>query len=175
MPTIVGGSSGTIRLYFAGLWRGKVGRDAVHLSKSHTKENTMSKRLLLVMFTLTSGLTLLPGVVLAKQQAAIQVAESSVLENTQQNARDQNDATLTPEDQKETEGDIKITASIRQAVVRNKSLSVNAQNIKIITRNGAVTLRGPVESKRESRKLKKIAKHTQGVVKVDNQLEIKAP
>ena len=75
----------------------------------------------------------------------------------------------------ETESDIKITADIRKAIIKNKSLSVDAQNVKIITRNGVVTLRGPVETKKESKKLKKIAKHTPGVLKVDNQLEIKAP
>ena len=64
---------------------------------------------------------------------------------------------------------------IRQAIVKDKSLSIDAQNVKIITRNGVVTLRGPVESEKESKKLKKIAKQTRGVVKVDNQLEIKAP
>jgi len=56
-------------------------------------------------------------------------------------------------------------------VVRNEALSVNAQNAKIITRDGVVTLRGPVESKAESMKLQEIAKQTPGVVRVDNQLE----
>jgi len=135
----------------------------------------MSKRLLLVMFTLTGGLLMMTGPVRAEQDAVIYLAADSALENTERNVRDQDNATLTPEDQKETESDIKITAAIRQAVVKNKSLSVNAQNVKIIARNGVVTLRGPVESKKESKKIKKIAKHTPGVLKVDNQLEIKAP
>jgi hyperosmotically inducible periplasmic protein len=135
----------------------------------------MSIRLLLVMFTLTGGLIMMTGPVRAEQNTAIYMAASSALENTERNVRDKGDTTLTPEDQKETKKDVKITAKIRQAVVRDKSLSVNAQNVKIITRNGVVTLRGPVESKKESKKLKKIAKHTPGVVKVDNQLEIKAP
>ena len=135
----------------------------------------MSKRLLLVMFTLTSGLMLMTGSVRAEQDTAIYLAANSALENTEVNVRDKDNATLTPEDQKENESDIKITAAIRQAIIKNESLSVNAQNVKIITRNGVVTLRGPVESKKESKKLKKIAKHTPGVLKVDNQLEIKAP
>ena len=135
----------------------------------------MSKRLLLVMFTLTGGLLMMTGSVRAEQDAVIYLAADSALENTERNVRDQDNTTLTPEDQKETESDIKITAAIRQTVVKNKSLSANAQNIKIITRNGVVTLRGPVESKKESKKIKKIAKHTPGVLKVDNQLEIKAP
>jgi osmotically-inducible protein OsmY len=115
------------------------------------------------------------GIVRAEQNTAIYLAEGSGLENTEINVRDKANTTLTPEDQKETESDIKITAAIRQAIIKNKSLSVNAQNVKIITRNGVVTLRGPVESKKESKKIKKIAKHTPGVLKVDNQLEIKKP
>ena len=135
----------------------------------------MSIRLLLTLFTLTGSLMLTTGTVQAEQNAAIYLAASSALENTEVNVRDKGNTTLTPEDQKETESDIKITADIRQAIIKNKSLSVDAQNIKIITRNGVVTLRGPVETKKESKKLKKIAKHTPCLLKVDNQLEIKAP
>ena len=135
----------------------------------------MSIRLLLTLFTLTGSLMLTAGTVRAEQDTAIYLAADSALENTEINVRDKGNTTLTPEDQKETESDIKITADIRQAIIKNKSLSVNAQNVKIITRNGVVTLRGPVESKKESKKIKKIAKHTPGVLKVDNQLEIKKP
>ncbi|MGZ8181688.1 MAG: BON domain-containing protein [Methylobacter sp.] len=132
-------------------------------------------RLLLVTFALTSSLLMMTGTVRAEENTAINLAESSALENTERNVRDQNDATLTPEDQKETESDIKITADIREALVRDKALSVNAQNTKIITRNGVVTLRGPVESEAENMKLHDIAKQTPGVMQVNNQLEIKAP
>ena len=115
------------------------------------------------------------GPVRAEQNAAIYLAATSELENTEINVRDKDNTTLTPEDQKETEGDIKITAAIRQTIVKNESLSVNGQNIKIITRNGVVTLRGPVESEAENMKLEDIAKQTPGVMYVNNQLEIKAP
>ena len=135
----------------------------------------MSIRLLLTLFTLTGSLMLTAGTVQAEQYDAIYMAASSALENTEVNVRDKDNTTLTPEDQKETESDIKITADIRKAIIKNKSLSVDAQNVKIISRNGVVTLRGPVETKKECKKLKKIAKHTPGVLKVDNQLEIKAP
>ena len=103
------------------------------------------------------------------------MAANSALENTARNVRDKDNATLTPEDQKETKKDVKITAHIRKTVVRDKSLSIDAQNAKIITRNRTVTLRGPVANEAESLKLQKIAKHTRGVKQVDNQLEIKAP
>jgi osmotically-inducible protein OsmY len=135
----------------------------------------MSIRLLLTLFTLTGSLMLTGGTVQAGQNAAIYLAADSALENTEINVRDKGNTTLTPEDQKETKKDIRITAHIRKAVVRDKSLSIDAQNAKIITRNGVVTLRGPVASEAESKTLQKIAKKTHGVVKVDNQLEIKTP
>ena len=139
------------------------------------KEITMSTRLLLAMFTLTGSLIMMTGPVRAEQNTAIYLAASSALENTEINVRDKDNITLTPEDQKETKKDIRITAHIRKTVVRDKSLSIDAQNAKIITRSGVVNLRGPVANEAESKKLQKIAKKTRGVVKVDNQLEIKAP
>jgi len=135
----------------------------------------MSTRLLLAMFTLTGSLIMMTGPVRAEQSTAIYLAADSALENTEINARDKDNTTLTPEDQKETKKDIRITAHIRKTVVRDKSLSIDAQNAKIITRSGVVTLRGPVANEAESKRLQKIAKKTRGVVKVDNQLEIKAP
>jgi osmotically-inducible protein OsmY len=127
------------------------------------------------MLALTGSLMLTTGTVQAEQNDAIYLAADSALENTEINARDKENTTLTPEDQKETKKDIRITAHIRKAVVRDKSLSIDAQNAKIITRSGVVILRGPVANEAESKKLQKIAKKTRGVVKVDNQLEIKAP
>ena len=118
---------------------------------------------------------MMTGPVRAEQDTAIYLAADSALENTEINVRDKGNTTLTPEDQKETKKDIRITAHIRKTVVRDKSLSIDAQNAKIITRSGVVTLRGPVANEAESKKLQKIAKKTRGVVKVDNQLEIKAP
>ncbi len=137
----------------------------------------MSTRLPLVLFTLTASLILMTGTVQAEQDAAIYLANgsSSELENTERNVRDRDDANLTPVDQLESEGDINITAAIRQAVIKNELLSVNAHNIKIITRNGGVTLRGPVESEAEKMKLQDIAKQTPGVTQVNNELEHKAP
>jgi osmotically-inducible protein OsmY len=111
----------------------------------------------------------------AEQNTAINIAATSASENTERNARDKGNTTLTPEDQKETKKDIKITSKIRKTVVRDKSLSIDAQNVKIITRNGVVTLRGPVASEAEKIKLQQIVQQTKGVVQVDNQLENKAP
>jgi hyperosmotically inducible periplasmic protein len=136
----------------------------------------MFTRLMLVIFTLTGSLLLMSGTTQAEQDSIIYLAVgSSPLENTQRNVRDKGGTTLTPDDQKGNKKDIKITTTIRKALVKDKSLSIDAQNAKIITSNRVVTLRGPVENADESMKLENIAKKTHGVVRVDNQLEIKAP
>ena len=94
--------------------------------------------------------------------------------NTGRNARDRNDRTLTPTDQSETAADRELTQKIRKAVVADDSLSMTAHNVKIITVNGVVTLRGPVKSERERSSIAEKAKSVAGVKKVDNKLEIAA-
>jgi osmotically-inducible protein OsmY len=141
----------------------------------------MSKPLSLVIFTLTCGLITLTGSVRAEPNTShfmsppTMLIARSELDNSEQNARDKGNTMLTPNDQKETKKDIKTTSKIRQAVVRDKALSVDAQNAKIITRNGVVTLRGSVASEAEKMKLQQITQQDKGVVQVDNQLENKAP
>jgi len=87
------------------------------------------------------------------------------------NARDRDDAAKTPIDQNENQVDIDITANIRKQVVATE-MSVNAQNVKIITQDGKVTLRGPVKSAEEKQKIESIALSVAGADKVDNQLEV---
>lgn len=100
-------------------------------------------------------------------------SNTSDVENTERNVRDRSDATLTPENQVEgNDDDRKITAEIRRAVVRDDSLSLNAHNVKIITLNGVVTLRGPVESEAEKSTIGNLARQAAGVQEVQNQLEI---
>jgi hyperosmotically inducible protein len=93
-------------------------------------------------------------------------------DNTGRNVRDRSGATLTPGDQSESEADRTLTQRIRQAVVADDSLSTTAHNIKIITINGVVTLRGPVNSTQEKATIDAKAQQIAGATKVDNQLEI---
>jgi len=67
-------------------------------------------------------------------------------DNTGRNVRDRGGDTLTPGDQSNTKADLTLTQQIRKALMADKSLSTNAKNIKIITANGVVTLRGPVNT-----------------------------
>jgi len=140
------------------------------------KKLMMPKLLGLFTFILTAGLILTTGSVRAEQHINLTIlAANSELENTERNVRDRDGATLTPEDQKETPRDVKITKAVRKAIVKRESLSTDAHNAKIITRDGVVTLRGPVENSAEKTELQSIAEKIRGVKQVDNQLEPKTP
>ncbi len=101
------------------------------------------------------------------------VNDSSAPDNTERNTRDRNDATLTPFDQGSSKNDTEITAQIRRGIRAEKNLSTNAQNVKIITINGKVTLRGPVNNNNEKALIGKIAKQSVHANNVDSQLEVK--
>ena len=100
--------------------------------------------------------------------------EKPAADNTAKNERDASGETQTSGDQSNSPEDIKITADIRRAVVAEKSLSMTAKNVKIITAGGTVTLRGPVKSAEEKAMIAKLAKSAGGKAKIDNQLEVKA-
>jgi len=94
-------------------------------------------------------------------------------DNTGRNVRDRGGLTLTPGDQSESEADRTLTQEIRKAVVADDSLSTLAKNIKIITIDGVVTLRGPVQSPQEKESIETKAQQIAGIDKIDNQLEVK--
>ena len=96
------------------------------------------------------------------------------VDNSRQNVRDRNDATLTPGDQGNSPADLEITQKIRKALVIDTSgYSVTAKNIKIITVNGKVTLRGPVKTDAEKAGIVTLAKSVAGDANVEDQLEVK--
>jgi hyperosmotically inducible periplasmic protein len=98
---------------------------------------------------------------------------SPAADNSGRNVRDRPGETKTSFDQSNTKEDTQVVASIRRAVMKDDSLSMTAKNIKIITENGMVTLRGPVKSEAEKNKIEQLAKSAAGQMKVDNQLEVK--
>ena len=93
-------------------------------------------------------------------------------DDTGKNVRDRDDKTLTPMDQGATEADRELTRKLRQSIMDNDQLSVLAKNIKIITVDGKVTLRGPVNTEQERKSIASIIQQM-GVSSVDNQLEVK--
>src|SRR6185436_9741280 len=70
-------------------------------------------------------------------------------DNTANNARDRDGTTTTPGDAGQSSSDVRIAADIRKAIMDESSLSTNAKNVKVIVKNGAVTLRGVVETQAE--------------------------
>ncbi len=101
------------------------------------------------------------------------IAPAANADNTALNARDRDDNTLTSGDQGTTDADRETTRKIRRALVSDTKYSATAKNVKIITVNGKVTLRGPVDNDTEKSGIDSIAKEAAGADNVDNQLEIK--
>lgn len=99
---------------------------------------------------------------------------SKPADNTKINERDKDPGALTPGDQGESELDRTITQQIRQGVMKDDGLSITAKNVKIITVEGVVTLRGPVISAEERAAIERVVQGINGVKRIDNQLEIAA-
>jgi osmotically-inducible protein OsmY len=93
-------------------------------------------------------------------------------DNTAVNERDRNENTTLPSDQSNDPTDLEITQRIRQAVVDLDNVSLNAQNIKIITVSGHVTLRGPVEAPGERDAIVDLARRIAGTDHVTDELEV---
>lgn len=94
-------------------------------------------------------------------------------DNTARNVRDRQTDRLTPIQQGSSEAEVEMTRNIRKEILDQKGLSVNARNVKVITANGRVTLRGPVNSDEEKRLIADIAERLAQRQNVDNQLEVK--
>ena len=100
--------------------------------------------------------------------------DTSAADNTSKNQRDRSGGTRTSGGQSNSPEDVKITATIRRAIVKDHSLSATAKNVKIITADGTVTLRGSVQNEAEKTKIAELAQSAAGNAKIDNQLEVKA-
>lgn len=95
-------------------------------------------------------------------------------DNTGRNTRDRDSASVTPMDQSNDPKDVALTQQIRKVVVDDDALSTNAHNVKIISANGVVTLRGPVDSPEEKAKIEAVAARAAGPKNVRNELEVAA-
>ncbi len=80
----------------------------------------------------------------------------------------------TADQQSEATSDREMTQQIRKSIVSDKSISTYGHNVKIITRNGMVTLKGPVKSQEEKTTIaSKAAEAAGGQDKVTDQLTVK--
>src|SRR5689334_25170823 len=112
---------------------------------------TLMKRTLLVLAFLSTV-----------SVAAMAADDKTKPDNTAINERDRSGDTKTSGDQSNSSADLKTTQAIRQALMKDGELSTSAKNIKVITANGHVTLRGPVKTAQEKAKIDQLAKSAAG-------------
>jgi hyperosmotically inducible periplasmic protein len=128
----------------------------------------MKKMLATALFT---GMFLLSGIGALRAQQDNNASQVPA-DNTKVNQRDRNQNEPTADQQKENTSDRQLTAQIRRAIVKDKSLSTTAHNVKIISQNGAVTLKGPVKSEEEKQAIESKATEIAGSGKVNNELQV---
>jgi len=129
---------------------------------TNSNERKSMKRTLLVL-TYLSAFTL----------AALAADDKKVNpDNTAKNERDRSGETQTSGDQSNSSADLKTTQAIRQALMKDSELSATAKNIKVITANGHVTLRGPVKTAQEKAKINQLAKSAADGAQIEDQLEV---
>ena len=118
--------------------------------------------------------TLLSLVFCAIATVAAAQTHSPDADNTNMNKRDQKAGAKTADQQKMNASDQELTRSIRAAIVADKSLSTYAHNIKIISQDGMVTLKGPVNSEAEKQTvMAKAVDVTHSAQKVTDQITVK--
>jgi len=99
-------------------------------------------------------------------------AQAPAPDNTKTNARDRQAAQKTAGDQSNSKADLEVTQKIRKAIVDDKSLSTYARNIKIVTVDGKVTLKGPVNSVAEKTAVEAKAAEVAGQANVTSQVSV---
>jgi hyperosmotically inducible periplasmic protein len=97
---------------------------------------------------------------------------TNAVDNTAQNVRERDTNSLTPLDQGNSAADMDTTREIRREIIAANGLSVDARNVKIITINGHVTLRGPVANDQEKQTIADIANKVATAGNVDDQLQV---
>jgi hyperosmotically inducible periplasmic protein len=95
-------------------------------------------------------------------------------DNTKVNKRDRQPGEATADKQKMNKADRELTQNIRKAIVADKSLSTYAHNIKVISQDGVVTLKGPVHTEEEKKSIEAKATEVAGSsAKVNNEITVK--
>jgi hyperosmotically inducible protein len=109
------------------------------------------------------SLKLIPAMLLATSLSFAQA------DNTKKNKTDK---AITADQQGQGEADMEMTRKIRKSITDEGTLSTYAKNIKVISLDGKVTLRGPVNTTEERTKLQDLAVTVAGAANVSNQIEI---
>jgi hyperosmotically inducible protein len=107
--------------------------------------------------------------------AKAQGAQQPAPDNTKTNQRDRDKAAATADRQKMSAEDRELTRKIRAAITGNRSLSTYAHNVKIITRDGKVMLKGPVRSDEEKAAVLTRATEIAGDGNVTDEMDVAPP
>ena len=102
-------------------------------------------------------------------------AQQTAPDNTRVNKRDRAASEPTADQQKNNRTDLTITRDIRRAIVKDKTLSTAAHNIKVITQGGDVTLKGPVRTEAEKIAVEAKATEIAGVGHVRSEVSVAPP
>ncbi|MGH9504603.1 MAG: BON domain-containing protein [Terriglobales bacterium] len=124
-------------------------------------------KVLLAQFVLLGALSMLWA-----QQDTSTAQDQPAADNTKVNQRDRNKSEPTADQQKANPADRQLAQQIRKALVKDKSLSTDAHNIKVIAQNGMVTLKGPVKSEEEKQAIEAKAAQIAGTDKVTNEIQV---
>ena len=103
---------------------------------------------------------------------AIPAIAQTPADNTKVNERDRATGAVTADQQKENTGDRDVTRKIRQSLLKDKTLSSYAHNVKVIAQAGQVTLKGPVRSDDERRIVEAKATEVAGAGHVTNEMSV---
>ena len=99
-------------------------------------------------------------------------SEQRPVDNSKVNTRDRSSSAPTADQQKENRSDRDTVRQIRRAIVKDKSLSTYAHNVKVISENGMVTLKGPVRSEEEKKAVESKATEVAGQDKVQSEIQV---
>lgn len=94
-------------------------------------------------------------------------------DNTGANKQDRNEATPNADTAKNGGSDTELMAHIRREIVKDKSLSTYGHNVKVVSRHGKVTLRGPVHTQQEKDTIEQYAKKYAGDGNVTDDITVK--
>jgi hyperosmotically inducible periplasmic protein len=131
---------------------------------------TLYKKLATELLVLGTCLSL--GASMPAKVASHQDTQQTTPDNSKSN---QNTTPPTADQQKMNPADRDLTKKIRAALHDDPSLSTYAHNIKIISQDGKVTLKGPVRSEEEKAAIEAKAVAVAGQANVTNQLRVTPP
>jgi osmotically-inducible protein OsmY len=103
---------------------------------------------------------------------ALPASAQTAPDNTKVNQRDRAKGAVTADQQKENASDRDVVKRIRESLVKDKSLSTYAHNVKVVAQNGQVTIKGPVRSAAEKRSVEEKAVAVAGASRVTNEITV---